>query len=472
MEFHSANFLVFFILIFAAFWALKKLRLYVLVVANVLFYAAAGLNMLFIFVAVTIATFLFAHLIHARKQKKMYLSLGIVLNTINLVFFKYTTFLLDTAESFMGASIQLPSFMPKEILLPIGISFYTFQLIAYLVDVYRNEITPTTSFVKFWVFISLFPQLVAGPIMRGNELIPQLDDLASKRIRWSEVKLGVYIFIVGILKKIALADPIAQFVNPLFAKGLELTGVESWLATYAFGFQIYFDFSAYSDMALGLGLMIGIRFVLNFRSPYISSNPSEFWNRWHISLSRWIRDYIYIPLGGNRKGKIRVQFNLLAAMLISGLWHGAMWTFVVWGGVHGLLQVIYRWTTVLNRYAWIKRLRASIPYRIVSIFVFFHIVTWTWVFFRAQDFTQSIDMTVKMWTVYWPDVFTASSMWWIVGLYALHLLEYVGREYADRLLQIWRRIPFFVRSVAYTVIVLVVFYFLKGETYEFIYFQF
>ena len=472
MEFHSANFFIFFFIVFAAYWLFKRLRLFCLVVGNVLFYGTAGLDMLAIFIAVTVITFWIVHRIRAGKHKKTFLWLGILINVINLAFFKYTIFLFDTAERLFRSPIQLPDFFPAEIVLPVGISFYTFQLISYLIDVYRGEIEPTRSLVKFWVYISLFPQLVAGPIMRGNELVPQLEQLEQKKLRWDEIKLGVYLFVIGLLKKIALADPIASFVNPLFAKGLDLTGVESWLAAYAFGFQIYFDFSAYSDMALGLGLMLGIRLIINFRSPYISSNPSEFWERWHISLSRWIRDYIYIPLGGNRKGPIRVQFNLLAAMLISGLWHGAMWTFVVWGGIHGFLLIAYKWTRWLNRRESIKRFRKHPLYRVAAVFVFYHIVTWTWVFFRAESIAQAIDMTVKMWTVSWPELFSAQPMGWIAALYLLHLIEFGARGNEERLSAWWHRVPFPLRSAAYTVVLLTIFYFLKGETYAFIYFQF
>ena len=282
-------------------------------------------------------------------------------------------------------------------------------------------------------------------------------------MRWEQIKFGLYLIVIGLIKKVVFADTIAQYVNPLFEKGLEMSAVEAWWAAYLFGFQIYFDFSAYSDMALGLGWMLGIELVVNFRTPYVSANPKEFWSRWHISLSRWIRDYIYIPLGGNRRGRLRTQFNLLAAMMLSGLWHGAMWTFVVWGAVHGVLQIIHRWSLELNRFGVIERVRRSLPYRIIAVFIFYHIITWTWVFFRAQSMTLAWDMTVKMWTVSWPELFTSTPMFAIAALYLLHLLELGLRGREETVSRVWHAVPFPLRSACYFAIVLLLFYFLKGK---------
>ncbi len=474
MVFHSANFLIFFIGLLVVFFTFRRGRLLILAIGNAIFYGAAGFSLLVVFFAVSLATYGAALMMH-RPRLRWLFHAGIAVNLLNLGFFKYTLFVADTVQSvfdWFGVSVPIFEWVPAEIILPVGISFYTFQLISYLIDVRRGELEPTRSFLKFWVFISLFPQLVAGPIMRGSELLPQLDDLDRKQVRWEQIKFGLYLIVIGLIKKVVFADTIAQYVNPLFEKGLEMSAVEAWWAAYLFGFQIYFDFSAYSDMALGLGWMLGIELVVNFRTPYVSANPKEFWSRWHISLSRWIRDYIYIPLGGNRRGRLRTQFNLLAAMMLSGLWHGAMWTFVVWGAVHGVLQIIHRWSLELNRFGVIERVRRSLPYRIIAVFVFYHIITWTWVFFRAQSMTLAWDMTVKMWTVSWPELFTSTPMFAIAALYLLHLLEFGLRGREETVSRVWHAVPFPLRSACYFAIVLLLFYFLKGETYEFIYFQF
>ncbi|CAM3460129.1 MBOAT family O-acyltransferase [Marinicrinis lubricantis] len=469
MVFHSPNFWIFFALLFIGYALFRKARIAILAIGNVIFYAASGWGMLAVFLFVTIATFL---CVHGMKKSRWLFWVGILLNIANLVFFKYTLFLLDTLKEITGLSVGIYDSLASSIILPVGISFYTFQLLSYLIDVRRGDIVPTTSLVRFWVYISLFPQLVAGPIMRGDELIPQLDEIQQKKLRWSEIKYGLFLFVVGLLKKIALADPIAEIVNPLFAKGDAISSVESWIAAYGFGFQIYYDFSAYSDMAMGLGCILGIRLILNFDTPYLSASPTEFWKRWHISLSRWIRDYIYIGLGGNRKGPIRVQFNLLAAMLISGLWHGAMWTFVVWGGVHGLLQIVHKWSLKLNRLGWVEQLRKSKVYRVFAVLVFFHVITWTWVFFRAQSIGQAWDMTVKMIQMPMLELLKHPELVWMAALFLLHIVEYFIRHYEHKASKLWHYVPFPVRSAAYVLIVLVIFYLQKGEAYDFIYFQF
>jgi alginate O-acetyltransferase complex protein AlgI len=469
--FHSPNFIIFFIALLIPFFLFKKQRVAVLAMANVIFYAASGLGVLAVFIAVTLVTFLIVHAMR-REGWSWLFWLGIAVNAGNLIFFKYTVFLLTSIEQWSGYGLWYTNILAANIALPVGISFYTFQLISYLIDVRRGTTKPTASFLRFWVYISLFPQLVAGPIMRGDELIPQLDEVEKKAIRWNEIKYGVYLFFFGMFKKILFADQIAQAVDPLFAKGEAINAVESWIAAYLFGFQIYFDFSAYSDMAMGLGYILGIKLILNFKSPYISSNPSEFWSRWHISLSRWIRDYIYIGMGGNRKGAVRTQVNLLAAMVISGIWHGAMWTFVLWGAVHGILLILYKISLWPNRWKWIAAIRKSSAYRLLAIGVFFHITTWTWVFFRAESLEQAISMSVKMFGVNWLELFRQPEMIWIGAIYAFHVLEYFIRQYESAANRIWHYVPFPLRSAVYAVLIFMIMYFQRGETYDFIYFQF
>ncbi|MEB3103158.1 MBOAT family O-acyltransferase [Ferviditalea candida] len=471
MLFHSPNFLIFFIAVLIPYFMYKRSRIAVLALANAVFYGFSGFKILLLFVLVTIATFCIVH--GMRKENWRWLFwVGILLNLMNLAFFKYTLFLLNSFQGLTGIRFGFADYTQFSIVLPIGISFYTFELISYLIDVRRGETVPTRSFLTFWTFVSMFPHLIAGPIMRGNELIPQLELLSEKRVSWMEVKYGLYLFFIGTIKKIILADNLAPVADSFFNKAHALSGTESWIAAYLFTFQIYFDFSAYSDMALGLGYIMGVQLAQNFITPYLSSNPTEFWKRWHITLSRWIRDYIYIGLGGNRKGRARTQFNLLAAMLLSGLWHGANWTFVLWGGLHGILLVLHKWSLRLNRWRRINQLRGTRLYHILAVAVFFHITVWTWVFFRAPNFSLGWSMTQEMMKVNVNDLVRHPLFLAICGLYVLHLAENWIRSDESRSGWVWHRVPAPVRGLLYFILVLTIIYFTKGETYNFIYFQF
>lgn len=476
MVFHSPEFLVFLLVLLVPFYLFKKWRIPLLVIANAVFYGASGAGLLLLFMAVTLVTFL---AVHGMRRWRPLFWIGIGVNVLNLVFFKYTLMIMDTAERLLGRSLLLTDLAREwvtdgsgQLILPIGISFYTFQLIACLVDVRRGELEPTRSLFKFWVFISVFPQLIAGPIMRGSELMPQVDGLARRTIRWQEMRYGLYLIFVGLIKKTVFADNLEKLVNPYYADIAALGPEQAWLGAYLFGFQIYFDFSAYSDMALGLGHLIGLKLAVNFRTPYLAGSPKAFWERWHISLSRWIRDYIYIGLGGNRKGWVRTQVNLFAAMLISGLWHGAAWHFVAWGAVHGLILIVHRWTLPLNRIDFIRRLRSAFLYRALAVAVFFQVVSWTWVFFRAETLADAWRMTVLMAQAS-PMALVAEPLFALVaGLFALHVMEWFLREKEALADRIWHWVPALLRGAVYAALILLIFFNMKGETYEFIYFQF
>ncbi|HEX7057563.1 MAG TPA: MBOAT family O-acyltransferase [Bacilli bacterium] len=471
MVFHSPQFLFFFLALLAPYYVFKKGRLAILAIANLIFYGYAGIGPTSIFLLVTMISFITVKLL--RKPRLAWVFwVGVAVNLLNLAFFKYTFFFLNTWQAVTGLPLGVRADLAHSIILPAGISFYTFQLISYIIDVRRGTMEPPKTLLHFWVYISLFPQLVAGPILRGNELMPQLYEIERKRVRWQEIKYGMYLAFIGVIKKVVLADTLAQVADRLFAHADTLSPIDAWTAAFAFGYQIYYDFSAYSDMALGLGYILGVKLIINFDSPYISGNPGEFWRRWHISLSRWIKDYIYISLGGNRRGWWRTQFNLFAAMVISGLWHGAMWTFVIWGAVHGLLLIFHKWTLYLNRWRFIAAVRSAMLYRIAAVFVFFHITMWTWVFFRAPSFHSAVAMTRNMLHVDWGAFYASPQMIWIAGLFLLHLFEYVIRH-AERISGIvWHLFPAPFRGAVYAALALVVIYFMKGETYAFIYFQF
>lgn len=319
------------------------------------------------------------------RRRKLFLIVPIAIDLVLLGFFKYMNFGLDSARELarmLGVTVALPHL---NILLPIGISFYTFHTITYIVDSYRGTIRPTRNFFEFSAYVSLFSQLVAGPIVRFRQIEQDLANLGSTdRMRWA--RRGVAFFIVGLAEKVVIADSLAAFVDPAMADYANLSSAAAWLACLGYTFQLYFDFAGYSDMAVGLGFLFGIRIPQNFNSPYQALDPSDFWRRWHISLSTCLRDYVYVPLGGNRRGELTTYRNLLLTMLIGGLWHGASWTFVVWGAYHGALLALYRRFSSL----W-DRLPAA--FRQIAMFL---LVVVGWVFFRSTDFGMAWTLLGKL----------------------------------------------------------------------------
>ncbi len=321
-------------------------------------------------------------LIAKHGRPRLGLLLSVISNLAVLSFFKYFNFAFSSLASVAAAvGVRLPEtpLWMSHIVLPMGISFYVFQSMSYCIDLYRGHAPPARSFVDFACFVSLYPQLVAGPIVRYGSIAHQLQHRDHTVEAFS---MGVARFALGFAKKILLADAMGQMADLAFKSGPgSLSSLSAWLGVVAYAFQIYFDFSAYSDMAIGLGRMFGFRFIENFNSPYRSASITEFWRRWHISLSTFLRDYLYIPLGGNRKGVGRTYVNLMTVMLLGGLWHGAQWTFVIWGGIHGVMLSLER---MMGR----KPLFKKVP-RALKIALTFVVLLLTWVFFRAENYTVS-----------------------------------------------------------------------------------
>jgi D-alanyl-lipoteichoic acid acyltransferase DltB (MBOAT superfamily) len=321
--------------------------------------------------------------------RRLLLGAGIAANLAVLGYFKYANFLLDSINALTGSELEF-----ARVILPLGISFITFQKIAYLVDAYRGD-TRDYNFLHFCLFVTFFPQLIAGPIVHHKEVIPQFGQARIFHASSANLAVGLTIFAIGLFKKVMIADNIAHYATPAFSaaqQGVALTLLEAWSGALAYTFQLYFDFSAYSDMAIGLGRMFGIRLPVNFYSPYKATSIIDFWRRWHITLSRFLRDYLYIPLGGNRKGPARRYLNLFVTMLLGGLWHGAGWTFVFWGGLHGLYLVInHAWQA-----AW-RKLGHAVSHPTAAGRWFGRVLTFLavvvgWVFFRAESFEAAIAM--------------------------------------------------------------------------------
>lgn len=474
MLFHTPEFFVLMIATLALYYWLPKQRIMWLTIANFIFYGVSGIGFLALFLVVSTITFLNA-LAMGDRFRKLWLWISIVLNVLNLSFFKYSVFILGNMEQVFNLNLVTENSFWLTIVLPIGISFYTFELISYTVDVYKRKIEPTRSLLHFWIFIAFFAHLIAGPIMRGHEFLPQIERI--RNIRWSadQLRLGAFFLGMGLIKKILLADQLSVLADQYFNKITQIGGAEGWMGSYLFAFQIYFDFSAYSDMAIGIGFLFGFELPRNFITPYLSANATEFWRRWHITLSNWIRDYIYIPLGGSRSGKARQLVNLFAAMVISGIWHGAMWTFVIWGAFHGMLLIVHKLFSDTKKRFGLDKWDGNIIYRFIAIAIFFQITCIGWVFFRAGGLQEALVLLGKMLS---PEALQFSGIpkkyiALIIGLFALHIIEYNLLMHKAAISRFWHNnFPAPVRAIVYTVIIAVLLIFLQGEHNSFIYFQF
>lgn len=389
MVFSSLIFLFLFLPAFLAVYYLApfRARSLVILIGSYVFYAWWRVDFLLLFAGVTLWNYVAARMMLAAPypgRAGLWLKLGVTGDLLTLGLFKYFNFGVDSLNAALTAS-GLNTVEALPFILPIGISFYIFQSISFLVDVHRGDAHVPPRFVDFAAFISLFPQLIAGPVLRYKDVA---DQFGSRTHSFSKFSQGAYRFMQGFAKKVLIADTVADLADKSFA--LENPSMaDAWLGALAYALQLYYDFSGYSDMAVGLGLMMGFRFVENFNAPYISQSITEFWRRWHISLSTWLRDYLYIPLGGNRKGRARTYVNLLLTMVLGGLWHGANWTFVIWGAWHGGLLAIER------ALKWSERGKATAASALQLLLTFF-LVLLGWVMFRAPDAGRAFDFYQAM----------------------------------------------------------------------------
>ncbi len=355
-----------------------------LFIASCVFYSWWRFDWIFVLLASITVNYALGSLlfVSSKARKRVLLIVGVAFNLLLLGYFKYIDFAIGTINDIADSSI-----LGLAVALPIGISFFTFQQIAYLVDISRG-LERDRNFLRYAVFVSFFPQLIAGPIVHHAEMMPQF---RRPRVTLSDVEIGLTFFAAGLFKKIVIADSVAPYADPVFLAAVQGSGVsmiEAWFGALAYTFQLYFDFSAYSDMAVGIARLFGIRLPENFRSPYKALNIIEFWRRWHITLSRFLRDYLYFALGGNRKGEVRRWVNLMMTMLLGGLWHGAGWTFVLWGGLHGLYLVINHAWRHFTRH-WEK---SNVAWRIFGHLLTFTAVVAGWVVFRATDLDSAAYM--------------------------------------------------------------------------------
>ncbi|MBU2938054.1 MBOAT family protein [Lacinutrix sp. C3R15] len=395
MLFNSLDFAIFFPIVFILYWLVAKNKNYrniLLLVSSYVFYGWWDWRFLLLIAFSSLVDFLIGQKIYNtdnKKKQKQYLLVSLVVNLGFLVYFKYTNFFIDTfVDSFrlFGSELEVSTL---NIILPVGISFYTFQTLSYTIDIYRKQLEPTKDWLAFFSFVSFFPQLVAGPIERASHLLPQF--YKTYTFNYNQVKSGLLLMAFGLFKKMVIADRAALYVNEVYNNPGGYEGVETIMATVLFAFQIYCDFSGYSDIAIGAARTMGFDLMKNFDSPYFSKSITEFWRRWHISLSTWFRDYVYIPLGGSRKGKYRTYANLFIVFLVSGLWHGAAMTFVIWGVIHGIIIVFekatYKIRTKISNTLGLSAY--TFANKLFFVIITFVIVDFAWLFFRANSFADA-----------------------------------------------------------------------------------
>jgi D-alanyl-lipoteichoic acid acyltransferase DltB (MBOAT superfamily) len=473
MVFNSLHFIWFFVAVYGLYRVLPhRAQNWLLLIASYYFYAAWDWRFLFLLLGSTLVDFSCALALErttalGRRRALLCLSLGF--NLTLLGFFKYFNFFTDNVHVLFGALGWQVDFVTLRVLLPVGISFYTFVTMSYVIDVYRREIPATRDLLDFGVFVAYFPHLVAGPILRATRLLPQID--SPRRITADQLRDGAWLIAWGYFQKVFVADNLAGLANSVFAAGAAPAGINVLLGVYAFAFQIYGDFAGYSNIARGTSKLMGIELVENFRFPYLVRSPQAFWRHWHISLSTWLRDYLYIPLGGNRGSERQTRRNLLITMVLGGLWHGAAWTFVLWGFYHGVLLVAYRAgerTAAVRRWLTGPGVFASVT----AWFVMFHITCYGWLIFRARSASQIVDMTAAVLTRFAPASVDVQGLLVPLLLYTTPLvLVHACEAWFDDVLVV-RKLPVGVRYSVYAATFYLTVLFGNFGGSEFIYFQF
>jgi alginate O-acetyltransferase complex protein AlgI len=482
MLFHTWVFFVFFLIVYPIYLLVRRnnqLMNIWLMIASYTFYGWWNPVYLLLLFGTSAIDYLMVVLMERRQStRRLWLVISLVSNFGFLGYFKYSNFITHNVNALLsglGLHVTLPNpvYYPNaildslgtpndwlfvEVILPIGISFHTFQSMSYTIDAYRGTIQTERSFIRFLTFVSFFPQLVAGPIERASNLLPQLQ--RTPEITRQDVTDGLSLFLVGFFKKVALADYLALYVDQVYGNPSGFQAPALLLATVAFGWQIYFDFSGYTDMARGIALLMGFRLMFNFNNPYTATGLGDFWNRWHISLSTWFKDYLYYPLGGNRRGNLRTYFNMFVTMVVSGIWHGAAWTFVIWGALHALGRCLTREMEQSETYS------QRVP-RLAKQLAVFAFVTFTWIFFRAQTLDDAWLIIGRMAQGGWADPRFPLLMAAMIAAVWLYQLVFNSQSALRPCLD-WPpvRVALAMGMIAYLVVAA------QPSTKQFIYFQF
>lgn len=459
MNFNSIEYALFLPIVFLVYWYCLRNRLRLqntfLLTASYIFYGWWDWRLLSLIIFTTASTYITAIATEKstdKRRARIYTGINIAINIAILCAFKYFNFFGENFALLFRAFGYEMDWITLDILLPVGISFYTFQAIGYSIDVYRRSIPATRDAIGFATFITFFPQLVAGPIERASNLLPQI--LSPRRWNYDDAVIGMRQILWGLVKKLAVADLCGQFADTIYSAPDYYGGSTLLLAGILFAFQIYGDFSGYSDIAIGSARLLGIRLSTNFRYPYFAPSVAEFWHRWHISLMTWLRDYVYIPLGGSHRGKLRTMLNIIIVFTLSGLWHGASWTFVAWGFYWAIIMIIERYT--LDR---------RINPGVVTTFI---LAVFGWILFRSQSLQQFADIMAKIFS---PGIFEIpTGLTPFILIIPLVTIEWFGRQQSFPIRQL--KMPTPVRWLFYLLLLGVILWSVDGSTGDFIYFQF
>lgn len=469
---------LFLFLAFALFYSfLRKVTLpriiYITVFSLYFYYKTSGVFFLLLIYTAT-SDFVIGHFIGKNSKqtnRRLLLMLSILTNIGMLAYFKYTNFLIDIWNNVTDNPFDF-----QNIFLPIGISFFTFQSLSYTIDVYRERIKPLNRWVDYLFYVSFFPQLVAGPIVRARDFIPQIRRNPINISR-ADFARGVFLIACGVFKKAVISDFISlSFVDRIFEAPQLYSGLENLAGVYGYGLQIYCDFSGYSDIAIGIALLLGFHFNINFNSPYKSATITEFWRRWHISLSSWLKDYLYISLGGNRKGKIRTYFNLMITMLLGGLWHGAALRFLIWGALHGAALAVHK--GAMSIWPSFKAQGQDMPHRwrrVIGILITFNFVSFTWIFFRAGDMTVASQILAQIFGYFNPAIlweFIVGYRYVLIIMVVGFLLHFSSDRVEKRTLELFTKIPVWIYPIFLAIVIYITMQFKTGDIQPFIYFQF
>lgn len=472
MLFNSGLFLVIFLIFYPIYILTTNAKtnamrnLYVVAFSLFFYYKSSGLFCLLL-VFTTVFDYNIGRLLFEESRKnyrRLLLGISICVNLGLLGYFKYTNFLIDNYNTLFSGNITF-----YEIILPVGISFYTFQSMSYIIDIYRKELHPARNVIDYLFFVSFFPQLVAGPIVRAADFIPQI--YKKLNLEKEDVNTALFLIIGGLLKKAVISDYISvNFVDRVFDAPMSYSAFENVMASYGYTLQIYCDFSGYSDMAIGIAMLMGFVLPPNFRTPYKSGSITEFWRRWHISLSTWLRDYLYISLGGNRKGRFRTYLNLFVTMLLGGLWHGASWKFVVWGIFHGLALVVERF---FKNYVSLPK---NTFVRGIRILLTFHFVVFCWIFFRAKDFSTAFQVLSNIGSLEYKPQQWLTVLSGYENVFILMLLGYVWHFLPSSVVTLMKttfhKMPILLKAFVVALAFWIVYATASSEAQPFIYFQF
>ncbi len=469
----NSGFFLFLFLLFLSVYALlsktdKPKIVFVTLFSLYFYYKSSGVYFILL-ILITVVDFFLAKWIHQTKlywKRYSLMMLSLVTNLGMLGYYKYTNFFHE-----IFSSLAEVSFEPIDIFLPVGISFFTFQSLSYTIDVYRKRLTPANNLLDYAFFVSFFPQLVAGPIVRASDFLPQIHQptFVSKQM----LGRGLFLICTGLFKKAVISDYISiNFVDRVFDAPTLYTGFENLMAVYGYALQIYCDFSGYSDMAIGIALLLGFHFLENFDSPYQSKSITEFWRRWHISLSSWLKDYLYISLGGNRKGKWRTYLNLILTMLLGGLWHGASFRFILWGWLHGCALAIEK---MLNDLAGFKTLKTNKVFQYAGLLLTFHFVCFCWIFFRASSMELASSVINQIAFHFKPEVIIGFIFGYLPVMTLLifgYILHFLPRQLERATENLFIQMPHVVQSLLLALTIYLVMQTKSSAIQPFIYFQF